>query len=205
MASRSYVYLYYPPTSTPATPTTTTTPDPVAKALTDTGETSSDALASINTLVYNTLKGDVVLNPIATQKALKLSVDQTIILEGFGKFLSGRYYLSNIKKSINATKGFQITLTVIKTGFADNVKSPDIPIEDTVVRPDEVEKVVASFKVNGSVRVVGDSAVYTNGVIIPEWVKQSTYTISQISTDGTKVLLKEIFSWVSTAYLRTAE
>lgn len=48
------------------------------------------------------------------------------------------------------------------------------------------------LEVGAKVRITGNA--YTNGAAIPGWVKESTYTVSQMAVD--KVLLKEIISWV---------
>ena len=48
------------------------------------------------------------------------------------------------------------------------------------------------LEVGAKVRITGN--VYTNGAAIPGWVKESTYTVSQMTTG--RVLLKEIISWV---------
>ena len=51
---------------------------------------------------------------------------------------------------------------------------------------------VSTIVVGSKVRVTGTN--YATGESIPDWVKQGTYTVSQI-TDN-KALLKEISSWV---------
>ena len=48
------------------------------------------------------------------------------------------------------------------------------------------------LEVGAKVRITGNA--YTNGAAIPGWVKESTYTVSQMATG--RVLLKEIISWV---------
>ena len=49
-----------------------------------------------------------------------------------------------------------------------------------------------SIRVGSKVKVVGNK--YTTGQTIPDWVKQNTYTVQEVS--GNKALLKEITSWV---------
>ena len=53
-----------------------------------------------------------------------------------------------------------------------------------------------SFKVGDKVVVKSSATTYADSTkIIPSWVKNGTYTVSKIS--GSKVLLKEITSWVN--------
>jgi N-acetylmuramoyl-L-alanine amidase CwlA len=55
-----------------------------------------------------------------------------------------------------------------------------------------------SFKVGDKVVVKSSATTYADSTkIIPSWVKGGLYTISKIS--GSKVLLKEIVSWVKTS------
>ena len=54
----------------------------------------------------------------------------------------------------------------------------------------------SSFKVGDKVKVKSTATTYANSTKkIPQWVKNRTYTVSKIS--GSKVLLKEITSWVN--------
>ena len=54
----------------------------------------------------------------------------------------------------------------------------------------------SSFKVGDKVKVKSTATTYANSTKnIPQWVKNGTYTVSKIS--GSKVLLKEITSWVN--------
>ena len=55
-----------------------------------------------------------------------------------------------------------------------------------------VSYVIEEIKVGSKVKVVGSK--YATGQIVPEWVKQNTYTVQEIN--GNKILLKEITSWV---------
>ena len=55
---------------------------------------------------------------------------------------------------------------------------------------------VSSFKVGDKVKVKSTATTYADSTkLIPQWVKNGTYTISKIN--GSKVLLKEITSWVN--------
>jgi N-acetylmuramoyl-L-alanine amidase len=51
-----------------------------------------------------------------------------------------------------------------------------------------------SVKVGAKVRVTGSR--YATGQLIPSWVKNNTYTVMEVSRDGSRVLLREIMSWV---------
>lgn len=53
----------------------------------------------------------------------------------------------------------------------------------------------AALKAGDKVKVKSSAKKYATGQSIPSWVKGNTYTIQEVSKD--KVLLKEIYSWVS--------
>ena len=50
-----------------------------------------------------------------------------------------------------------------------------------------------SIGVGSKVKVTGSK--YATGQTVPGWVKQNTYTVSEVGSGG-KLLLKEIMSWV---------
>lgn len=52
------------------------------------------------------------------------------------------------------------------------------------------------LKVGDIVRISNDATRYVTGQKIPAWVKNRVHTIKQFSADKSKVLLKEINSWV---------
>lgn len=142
---------------------------------------------------FNTLTGDLALT--STEKSIRIKVGDTIRLEGVGKYLSGLYFVSSIKRSLSKDNGYTHTLSLIKNGFGDSLKKSP-PTAET--RKEEVKKDTAPFKVGDKVRIVGDSATYSNaseGVKVPKWVKQKTLTIDAISKDGTRVRLNPIWSW----------
>ena len=58
----------------------------------------------------------------------------------------------------------------------------------------------SNISVKSKVKVIGNN--YATGETIPNWVKENTYTISEISSD--KALLKEILSWVYIKDLKLA-
>ncbi len=157
---------------------------------------------------FNTLVGDLVLVP--STRTIKLRVGQTIIIEGIGSYLSGQYFIRNIRRTLNISSGYTHTLTVIKTGFGNTLKAyvppPETPTESPA-RP-EVEPVptppAPSFSAGMRVQITGD-AIYSNahdGVRVPDWVKAKTdLTIAQMSSDNTRALLQPINSWTYVKYL----
>ena len=171
-----------------------------------TGDTSQvNAVGQANKaqaeLEYNTLEGDLVLR--AKVGVLKITQDTTIELAGVGNYLSGLYYVSAVRYSLDASSGFTMSCTLIKTGFGSSLKvKPATPV--AAVREEVVEKTATSIAVKDSVHIVGDDAVYSNasaGVKVPNWVKQKTLTIQQISKDGTRALVQPINSWTYLKYL----
>lgn len=81
--------------------------------------------------------------------------------------------------------------------------SGEIEQPDEGGKPDTEEKPVAptGIKVGSTVKIKA-GAVYTNGVKVPDSVIGKAYTVQKM--DGSKVLLKEIVSWVETKYLTEA-
>ena len=152
-------------------------------------------------LEYNTLEGDLVLR--AKVGVLKITQDTTIELAGVGNYLSGLYYVSAVRYSLDASSGFTMSCTLIKTGFGSSLKAkPATPVP--AVREEVVEKTATAIAVKDSVHIVGDGAVYSNasaGVKVPNWVKQKTLTVQQISKDGTRALVQPINSWTYLKYL----
>lgn len=149
---------------------------------------------------FNTLKGDLILT--STEKSIRIKVGDTVKINGIGKYLSGLYFVSNVKRTLNKDSGYSHTLTVIKTGFGNSLKKVQV-VEET--RKQEVPKPTSALKVGDKVRIVGDSAVYSNahdGVKVPAWVKQQTLTVDAISSDGTRVRLNPIWSWTYIKYVQ---
>lgn len=152
-------------------------------------------------LEYNTLEGDLVLR--AKVGVLKITQDTTIELAGVGNYLSGLYYVSAVRYSLDASSGFTMSCTLIKTGFGSSLKAkPTTPV--AAVREEVVEKTATAIAVKDSVHIVGNNAVYSNasaGVKVPNWVKQKTLTVQQVSKDGTRALVQPINSWTYLKYL----
>lgn len=68
---------------------------------------------------FTTLQGSLVLMP--SEETMSLKVGDIISLDGFGKNLSGAYYISEIERTIDSSSGYTMTLTVVKTAFGGKV------------------------------------------------------------------------------------
>ena len=148
---------------------------------------------------FNVLTGELNITP--TEKSIRIKVGDTIKIEGVGKYLSGLYFVSSIKRTVNKDSGYSQSLSVIKNGFGDSLKKAST----SSTRKNEVSKSSSSVKVGDSVKIVGDDAVYSNahdGVKVPAWVKKKTLTVQKVSDDGTRVLLKEITSWTYVKFVQ---
>ena len=140
---------------------------------------------------FNTLVGELTLT--STEKSIRIQVNDTIEISGIGKYLSGLYYVSGVRRSLNKDSGYTHTFTVMKNGFGSSLKKPQAN-----TRKKEVTKSGTDFNTGDSVKIVGDNAVYSNahdGVKVPKWVKEKTLTVDAVSSDGTRVRLQPINSW----------
>lgn len=81
---------------------------------------SSDADKKANQIELNTLKG--TLNYIVTEETIKLNAGDTVRLKGFGKYLSRKYYVVDIRRTISLD-GYSNSATVICTDFGESLKS----------------------------------------------------------------------------------
>lgn len=68
---------------------------------------------------FTTLQGSLVLMP--SEETMSLKVGDIIYLDGFGKNLSGAYYIAEIERTIDSSSGYTMTLTVVKTAFGGTV------------------------------------------------------------------------------------
>lgn len=73
---------------------------------------------------YNTLEGDLAIIP--NDKTIRIQTGDTVSLTGFGKVLSGKYYVSGVKRTITKDEGYSNSLTVMKNGFSDGFKTPSV-------------------------------------------------------------------------------
>lgn len=156
---------------------------------------------------FNTLTGDVELIP--TKNNLKITSGCTVNFRGLGKYLSGLYFVSEVKHKIDKDNGYSMTVTLLKNGFGDSLKSAYSnisPASDS--RSDAVDTssnvVNNKIKVGDKVKIVGD-AIYSNaheGVKVPNWVKEQVLTVDSISEDGGRARLSPIWSWTYIKYLK---
>lgn len=201
--------VYDPATGTwkPTTAMTTTSPivsPPVIPGATDMN--SQNTSGNVNSREeaekkyieseFNVLTGDLNLTP--TEKSIRIKVNDTVKMEGLGKYLSGLYFVSSVSRTLSKDGGYSHSMTLIKNGFGGSVKSSGTT---TIVTPRKQEVTVSSssgFKEGDNVKIVGDNAVYSNahdGVKVPAWVKKKTLTVKKVSSDGTRVHLMPINSW----------
>lgn len=148
---------------------------------------------------FNTLVGELVVNP--SKKNIRIKVNDTVEVLGVGSHLSGKYFVSAIKRTLSQDSGYSQTLTVIKNGFGDSLKKPMESTESSTSRSIAVEKSAPQLKVGDTVKIIGE-AIYTNGEKVPAWVKKETLTVQQVSSDNTRVLLMPILSWTYVRFVQ---
>lgn len=68
----------------------------------------------------NTLTGD--LDVVPSSKTIRIKTGDTISISGVGKYLSGQYYVTGISRKVSNSDGYSNSITVMKNGFADNLK-----------------------------------------------------------------------------------
>lgn len=150
---------------------------------------------------FRTLEGELVVSP--SKKSIKIKVNDTVEVLGIGSYLSGKYFVSAVKRTLNKDSGYSQTLTVIKNGFGDSLKKAKSETTESE-RSDVVPKSAPEIQVGDTVKIVGE-AVYSNahnGVPVPAWVKEKTLTVQQVSNDGARVLLMPINSWTYVRYVQ---
>lgn len=151
---------------------------------------------------FNALTGELRVNPTSTTICIK--VNDTIRIEGLGRYLSGLYFVSGVTRSLSADEGYTHSFQLIKNGFGSG-KGFTPEASEIQSRTAEVVLSAPGYKVGDTVKIVGADAVYSNasdGVKVPEWVKQKTLTIKQISEDKSRVLLMPINSWTYVKYIQ---
>lgn len=155
---------------------------------------------------FNTLVGEI--NLIPTKDNMKIRTNTTINLTGVGKYLSGLYFVSEVRKSMS-TDGYSLTVGLYKNGFGDSLKKNVQYAPRLSDRPIEVDvsdnTISNRFKVGDRVKIVGDTAIYSNaheGVLVPDYVKDKELVIEQISEDGLRARLSPIFSWTYVKFLQ---
>lgn len=87
-----------------------------------TDPTSANDLGSaseLNDVEVNTLTGEASL--VLIDKSFRLKAKTTVKINGFGKYISGLFYVDEVKKSFSVS-GFTVTTTLSRTGFGDSLK-----------------------------------------------------------------------------------
>lgn len=154
---------------------------------------------------YNTLEGELPLK--ASKKTIKIKPGDTIKIEGLGKYLSGLYYVSAVKRTIDNSQGYSHTLTVIKTGFGSSLKRVQVTEKETG-RPEKTTPSTTPIKNGDKVKFLTVEAkkyTYSNadeGKYVPKWVTEKVHTVDAISKDGKRVRLKEVWSWTYVKFLK---
>ena len=159
---------------------------------------SKDANKNFTSEELTYLTGDAEVEPNSVTLSTKSG--NTVNLVGLGKYLSGLYFVTETSKEIS-TSGLTLKYSVLKNGFGSTLKPYSESSSETV----DVLSTV-NISVGDTVKFIeGVDAVYSNAsdnVKVPDWVKKSYYTVSKLSDDGQKALLKEIVSWTYTKYLQ---
>lgn len=121
-----------------------------------------------NDIEINTLEG--TLTYIVTKETIKLKAGDTVSLKGLGKYLSGKYYVKEVTRSISSS-GYSHTAVVIKTDFGKSLKVkstntntnetkvPSPPTSDDAKRTHTV--VTGECLWNIAIQYYGDGSKYT--------------------------------------------
>lgn len=90
---------------------------------TDSGKTNSGAKASKKNkkVEFRNLVGELALRPY--NRTMKVGLASTVRLMGFGKYLSGHYFVKKRSFSISGGSVMDMKLTVVKTRFGENLKA----------------------------------------------------------------------------------
>lgn len=88
--------------------------------------TNSDSKSSSGTVEkkYNEIETNILsgtLNFICNKETIKLRAGDTVTLSGFGKYISGKYYVKEVVRQISSN-GYSHSATVIKTDFGNSLK-----------------------------------------------------------------------------------
>ena len=93
--------------------------DNLTSSSTDKDSSAGETEKKYNTIEYNTLSG--TLNFISTNKTIKLKAGDTVTIKGIGKYLSGKYYVQDVTRSISSS-GYSHSATLIKTDMGTSLK-----------------------------------------------------------------------------------
>ena len=151
---------------------------------------SDSAEREYRDIEYNTLRGEAELMPTADTIGMRYMT--TANVAGFGKHLSGLYYVEGIKRTLDNSQGYSQTATLIKTGFGNSMKPVEVSAEVATESSTE-------YTVGDVIRFCNDNATYAHaseGMKVPAWVRSDTWKVSNVDNDGRCVLLGDIQSWV---------
>lgn len=179
----------------------------------------------------NTLRGDLVLT--ATEKTIRLRVGMTVSLQGFGKYISGLFFIEEIKRTLDKDGGYTHTLTVARNGFGSSLKQVNVsvinvsptpppatpaPIPPAPAPADSPAAAIysnggggsgglnnANLHVGDKVRIVGANAVYSNA---DDGKRVPNWVKQEVHTVDKvlpdRVRLKEIWSWTYLKFITRA-
>lgn len=133
---------------TPSSNTASSSPTTVGD-----NKVSENAQKEYIELERNILVGDVVLR----EAKPKLKAKQTIRLEGFGKILSGLFFVEKVT-NVFGNNGYTQTVTVRRNGFGDSMKKAMVSVAvPAPVAPTKVPAVSPPVQQRTYVVVKGDS------------------------------------------------
>ena len=137
-------------------------------------------------------------NSISVKVGDKIKKEQVIAVMGkTGNVVSSRTDIPLEYRGTHLHFGIRLNgVWVDPTPYLTGAKTISSAGSTATVTPASPAPGNSVFKANDKVKINSNAATYTTGQNIPNSVKNNTYTIQQISNDKTKVLLKEIVSWV---------
>lgn len=165
-------------------------------------DATNDATKLFVDIQYNTLKGEVSVLP--TIDTLKIKIDKTVNIFGIGNNLSGKYYVTGVKRSLNSS-GYSQTLSVIKNGFGDTI----------VGSTSSKDYWNCGFSLYQEIKIDQRQSVkpvYANefdGVPLTDEERSWHYKIVDISLDGTRLKIRPVdkskpqeAKWIYVQYAR---
>lgn len=161
----------------------------------ESGSGSSEAERTFRNIEYNTLRGECSLIPKAD--VLGMRYMQTVNFTGLGRYLSGLYFVEGIKRTLDGENGYSQTLTLIKTGFADNLKPKEMIENDEVKTNDsnyEVGEYVTIPENSDLLKLLGGTQAMQS-TSIGGLLNKRPFTVAEVDESNRKVLLKEIYRW----------
>ena len=105
--------------SVPSTSTSSPQSNPSAVTSTTTN-TKSEAEKKYIEQEFNVLTGDISVTP--TKKSIHIKVNDTVQIEGLGKYLTGLYFVQSVRRTLTKEGGYSHSLTLRKNGFGSSVK-----------------------------------------------------------------------------------